>query len=133
MFVGLATSPCHALVDTGAQDGVVGLWHWQRWVVCLAKCHNLQPVFHTLPDSCEAGSIGGNAKVLAICDMPTGIGGLNGITTWVVLDELPGQPVPPLLPIKLLKMLDAVHEPKYHMLTFREAGVQVELESLEPS
>ena len=37
-FCGLMTLPCHGLVDTGAQDGVVGLWHWQRWVVCLAVC-----------------------------------------------------------------------------------------------
>ena len=27
----LATLPCHGLVDTGAQEGTVGLWHWQRW------------------------------------------------------------------------------------------------------
>ena len=36
-FTGLATSPAHALVDTGAEQGVVGVWHWSsvdwsRWM-----------------------------------------------------------------------------------------------------
>ena len=30
-YSGLVTLPCHGLVDTRAQDGVIGLWHFQRW------------------------------------------------------------------------------------------------------
>ena len=30
-YLGLVTLPCHGLVDTGAQDGVISLWHFQRW------------------------------------------------------------------------------------------------------
>ena len=106
-FHGLATLPCHALVDSGAQDGVVGLWHWQRWAVCLAIVHKKMPVFQPLPNECQTSGIGGGAKVLAICDMPTGLAGLNGVTRWVVVqDPSQDQAVPPLIPIKLLKMLD---------------------------
>ena len=134
MFVGLSTLPCHGLVDTGAQDGVVGLWHWQRWMVCLAQCFHLQPVFQPLPEFCEAGGIGGAAKPLAICDIPTGLAGIDGLSRWVVLDDPhPDHRTPPLLPIKLLKALDAVHESKYARLTLREANVTVQLASLEPS
>ena len=130
IFAGLSTSPCHALVDSGAQDGVIGLWHWQRWAICLAKCHGCQPVFYPLPHI-ETGGIGGAAKAIAICDMPTGLAGLNGITRWAILDEKdPGQRVPPLISIKLLKLLDAVHEPKCKKLTLRDAGVTVLLEEL---
>ena len=109
VFQGLATLPCHALVDSGAQDGVVGLWHWQRWAVCLALIRKLMPVFQTLPTCCQSSGIGGGAKVLALCDMPTGLAGLNGVTRWAVVeDPSEDQRVPPLIPIKLLKMLDGL-------------------------
>ena len=125
-FHGLATLPCHALVDSGAQDGVVGLWHWQRWVVCLAIVHKRMPVFQTLPTWCQTSGIGGGAKVLAICDMPTGLAGLNGITRWAVVeDPSKDQAVPPLIPIKLLKMLDGRHEFKAARLHLSHAGVKV--------
>ena len=42
-FAGLSTHPGHALVDTGAQSGVVGLESWQIWVPGLAE-HGLQPL-----------------------------------------------------------------------------------------
>ena len=31
-----------------------------------------------VPEVCEAGGIGGTSKVIAICEMPTGIIGVNG-------------------------------------------------------
>ena len=71
--------------------------------------------------------------------MPTGLAGLNGITRWAILDDEgdhmcdPARRTPPLLPIKLLKALDAVHESKYKKLIFREAGVIADLEELDPS
>ena len=80
IYTGLATLPCHGLVDTGAQDGVIGLWHFQRWIICLALCYELQPVFLPLPDKVDCGGIEGNATVLAIVDVPTGFAGVNGLT-----------------------------------------------------
>ena len=128
MFSGLVTSPCHGLIDTGAQDGVVGLFDWQRWVVCLALVHGLQPLFRPVPERAEAGGIGGQAKVLAVCIMPTGLAGVNGVSKWVVLDEPdPNHRVPPLIPITLLKELDAVIEPKEKRVTLRFTGSVTEL------
>jgi len=134
LFIGIMTSPCHALVDTGAQDGVVGLWHWQRWMICLNLCHSLKPVFQPLPETCEAGGIGGAAKPIGLCDIPTGIAGLNGLTRWVILDDsdTPNK-YPPLLPIKILKLLDAVLEPAQKRMTLRTAGLCTQLEELQPS
>ncbi len=91
-------------------------------------------MFLPLPEVCEAGGIGGHAKALAICDIPTGIAGLNGLTRWVVLEESdPNQKVPPLLPIKLLKALDAVIETRTRKLTLRCAKVSTILEEVLPS
>eukprot|EP00973_Karenia_brevis_P041714 5773619-Karenia_brevis.AAC.1 len=63
VFAGLATLPCHGLVDTGAQDGVCGFWHFQRWCACLAIRHGLRPRFIPVPESFEAGGIGRGAKL----------------------------------------------------------------------
>ena len=74
-FSGLMTSPCHGLIDAGAQDGTVGLWHFQRWTLCLAMKFRLQFVFHELLRLCEAGGIGGQARIIGICGIPSRIGG----------------------------------------------------------
>ena len=49
--------------------------------------------------------IGGKAKVLGKVEMPSGMGGVNGIVKCIVLDS-PG--VPPLTPVSLLKQVGAV-------------------------
>jgi hypothetical protein len=124
------TSPAHALVDTGAQ---VGLWHFQRWLICLAKLYNLRPRYIPLPKICEAGGIGGAAKAVALCDVPTGLASLSGITRWLVTEDPNSNEkayTPPLMPIKLLKDLDAIIEPKTKKMTFRSAGVFTNLEDL---
>ena len=72
------TSPCHALIDTGAQEATIDLWHYQRWVACLALRFGLQPVHLPIAEQCEAGGIGGSARIIGICEIPLGFGGLNG-------------------------------------------------------
>ena len=95
---------------------------------------SIQHLFLPKPEVCEAGGIGGSATIVAIAQMPTGIASLNGITQWVVIDDSsPDTRIPPLVPIKLLKALDSVHEAKTKRLTLREGGVSVDLVELEPS
>ena len=104
IFVGLIVSPCHAIVDTGAQEGVIGLWNWQRWVVCLICVHNIVPVLRPVPENAQAGGIGGSARPLMLADMPMGLGGVNGLTRFVILaDPDEHQRVPPLHPNKLCR------------------------------
>eukprot|EP00973_Karenia_brevis_P042783 5922356-Karenia_brevis.AAC.1 len=67
--------PCHGLVDTGAQDGVCGLWHFQGWCACLAKRHGLRFRFRPVPTEFEAGGVGGQAKPVIFADMPMGVAG----------------------------------------------------------
>ena len=49
--------------------------------------------------------IGGKAKVLGKVEMPSGMGGINGVVKYTVVDS-PG--VPPLTPVSLLKQVGAV-------------------------
>ena len=67
-------------------------------------------MFLLLLDKVDCGGIGGNAKVLAIVDVPKGFVGVNGLTRWAVVEDKSMEAkVPPLIPIKLLKDLDVVH------------------------
>jgi len=99
-------------------------------MVCLALCFGRQPVFIPLRETCEAGGIGGSARPIGLCFVPTGIAGVNGITRWCILHEEKDEKIPPLLPIKLLKALDAVVEPAKKRMTLREANAWTELEEL---
>ena len=86
-YSGLVTLPCHGLVDTGAQDGVIGLWHFLRWCACLAQQHGLRPVFEEIPSNLIAGGIGGSAKTLGIAEVPVGQPGPGsavrvGLSSW---------------------------------------------------
>ena len=89
-FAGLVSSPCHRLLDTGAQDAVSGLWHFQRWMICLALCKQLTPRFISLDGPTEAGGVGGGARVIARCIVPVGIAGTSFIMRWTILDEEEG-------------------------------------------
>ena len=50
----------------GAQDGVVGLWHFQRWCACLAYMFGLRPLFEPITTDCKAGRIGGSATAIGL-------------------------------------------------------------------
>ena len=98
----------------------LGLWHWQRWVIGLWTCYGLRPVFLPLPPDCRTKGIGGAATPLAVCDMPMGLAGTNGVMRWLVLEEPDGViGTPPLVPNGLFIHLDAVIEPKQKRVTFR--------------
>ena len=58
-----------------------------------------------IPDDNQAMGIGGRAKVLGKVEMPSGMGGVNGIVKFSVVDS-PG--VPPLTPVSLLQQVGAV-------------------------
>ena len=103
------TLPGHPLFDTGAQRGTVGLSHWHRWCICLATCYGVQPRILNQPLG-HASGVGGDSKVLARCQMPTGIAGINGITTWLVLEETQENQIPALFPIDIMGDMDMVHE-----------------------
>ena len=130
-YLGLVTPPCHGLVDTCAQDGVIGLWHFQRWCALLAQQHGLRPLFEPIPPNLVAGGIGGSAKTLGIAEVPVGLAGVNGTCRFVILeDPCPENATPPLIPINYLKKVDAVIRPKHEIMTLAGAGKTTKLVSI---
>ena len=65
LFHGLYCTATHALVDTGAQDGCMGLWHFQRWMLCLAELFQLTCIFLPTPDNHQCGGVGGQESSIA--------------------------------------------------------------------
>eukprot|EP00435_Cladocopium_sp_Y103_P046620 s783_g13.t1 len=100
-FTGLTTSPLVAVVDTAAQDGLIGAAALQRLKEQLTE-RGLQVVWTT--KQARAQGVGGQAKVLGIVAIPLGIGGSSGVLETTVVE---GE-VPLLLPIKMLRQLKAV-------------------------
>ena len=84
IFIGIATTPGHALADTAAQEGCMG-------TTALEQCENLLAE-HNLKVQCikrasesstpSCSGIGGEAEYVGSVLMPTGLAGLNGLTTW---------------------------------------------------
>ena len=107
----------------GAQDGVVGLWHFQRWCAILAYMVGLLPLYETNTTGCKAGGIGGSATPIGMAEMPVGIAGAHGICRLVILED-PSEKAqtPPLVPTELLKEFDSVIEPKTEFLSLRISG-----------
>ena len=105
-FIGLVVQSAHALVDTGAQSGVIGVYYFRIWVGLLAKHYGLRPLFMPVPENQSAGGVGGRASIVAIAKMPIGIAGVPGLMEWAVMEDTSEQDAtPPLLPNVYLNRL----------------------------
>ena len=114
-FCGLATAPCLGVVDTAAQDGLIGSLALERLKTQLAQ-FGLQVKW--TGKQARAHGVGGQAKVLGIVAIPLGIAGNSGILEATVVE---GE-VPLLLPIKMLRKLRAVIDVEEDCVHFK--GVQ---------
>lgn len=100
-FIGLTTSPALAVVDTAAQDGLIGIDALKRLKVQLSE-HGLTIAWTN--KQARAHGVGGAAKVIGIAAIPLGIGGFSGVLEATVVE---GE-VPLLLPVRMLRQLEAV-------------------------
>lgn len=101
LFVGLTTSPTMAVVDTAAQDGLIGNVALERLKEGLAS-FGLQCIW--TGRQAKAHGVGGQAKVLGIIAIPLGIGHTSGVLEATVVEG----DVPLLLPIKMLRQLRTI-------------------------
>ena len=92
-----------SLADTAAQSGIIDVRRFRKAEEALFHKFGLKP--HVIPGDNQAVGIGGRAKVLGKVEMPSGMGGVNGIVKYTVVDS-PG--VPPSTPVSLLKQVGAV-------------------------
>ncbi len=100
-FCGIVTSSFEGVVDTAAEGGLIGSFALKRLEDELLK-HGLRCCW--IPKTSSAKGVGGNAMVCGVVLIPLGIGKINGVLEATVVDG----DVPLLLPIKLLKTLQAV-------------------------
>ena len=84
-------------------SGIIDVRHFRKAEEALFHMFGLKP--RVIPGDNQAVGIGGRAKVLGKVEMPSGMGGVNGIVKYTVVDS-PG--VPPLTPVFLLKQVGAV-------------------------
>ena len=120
LFVGLTTNPSMAVVDTAAQDGLIGSLALERLKEQLAA-FGLRVVW--TGRQAKAHGVGGAAKVLGIVAIPLGLAKSSGVLEATVVE---GE-VPLLLPIKLLKQLQAVIDVDEMILFFRRLGKSMPL------
>ena len=97
---GLEVTPSESLADTAAQNGVVGIKAFREHEKLLYDQHGLRPTVSSTPGT--AVGVGGRAKVLGRVRVPCGIGGVNGLVEWTIIDN---PAVPPLTPVNLLRAL----------------------------
>ena len=102
-FSGIEVDPGESLADTAAQSGIIDVRPFRKAEEALFHKFGLKP--RVIPGDNQAVGIGGRAKVLGKVEMPSGMGGVNGIVKYTVVDS-PG--VPPLTPVSLLKQVGAV-------------------------
>ena len=102
-FSGIEVDPGESLADTAAPNGVIDVRPFRKAEEALFHKFGLKP--RVIPGDNQAVGIGGRAKVLGKVEMPSGMGGVNGIVKYTVVDS-PG--VPPLTPVSLLKQVGAV-------------------------
>ena len=100
LFVGVQMAGHEALVDTAAEDGVIGKKSLDRLTFALEK-FGLRPFPVANAVAVQCSGIGGKSTVLGQVDVPVGLAGINGLLRLTVLDDTDTFTVPALLPINM--------------------------------
>ena len=124
-FSGIEVDPGESLADTAAQSGIIDVRPFRKAEEALFHKFGLKP--RVIPGDNQAVGIGGRAKVLGKVEMPSGMGGVNGIVKYTVVDS-PG--VPPLTPVSLLKQVGAVIDLNSNMMDLKKIGTTTTLRTL---
>ena len=122
-FCGITTQPAQGVVDTAAQDGLLG----ERALAslqCALDKHGLRCVWTGKQG--RAQGVGGRAHTLGIVAIPLGLAGTTGILEATVVKES----VPLLLPIKLLRQIGAIINLVTMTLELQINGRTLELQEL---
>ena len=103
IYAGVRTSAGEGLVDTAAEDAVIGSSAFDRLCQTLAGL-GLRPVRVSGPVGACAG-IGGSAQVAAVWDVPIGIAQTNGLLRVTVVTDTEGFETPFLIPISFQELV----------------------------
>ncbi len=107
IYAGVRCSGYEALVDTAAEDAVMGTHAYEAMCDELAL-HNLQPMQVSNQQRIPCTGIGGAARIRGIVDVPTSVAGLLGVIRFTIIEDEGSFATPPLLPISYLEAVGSV-------------------------
>ena len=119
-FGGVTTKGSQGIVDTAAQEGLVGRTALLRLLEELRK-QGLKG--HWNGKVSEARGIGGRATSLGTVEVPVGFGGVSGVLELTVVAE----DVPLLVPVNLFKALGALIDLEEGLLHLRKVNTVCEM------
>ena len=123
-FIGVVTGASEGIVDTAAQDGLLGKEALLRFAESL-RSYGLKIRWNTTRKA-QACGVGGKATVIGTAEVPVGIAGINGLIELTVVTDN----VPMLLPIKLLKNLRAIVDLDRDVLEVKAFGAKAPMHQL---
>ena len=106
VFAGVRTGSGQGLVDSAAEEGVIGSGAFARLKDALTQ-QGLRPIQVRGPAGACAG-IGGNAQVLGIWDVPIGVCQTNGLLRVTEVQDVDGFETPLLLPVSFQELIGMV-------------------------
>ena len=122
-FHGIVTCSFEGVVDTAAEGGLIGSFALKR---LQHELNQLGLCCRWTPKTSAAKGVGGQAQVVGVILIPLGLGGINGVLETTVIEG----DVPLLLPIRLLKTLDAIINIPEHHVFFGKHAVTVPMREL---
>ena len=106
IFAGIQCHGFECLVDTGAEDAVIGSNAAAALEQELQK-YGLRVLTRKPPNIPACAGIGGSATLERMIDVPTCIAGLLGVIRFTVIKDTAGFLTPPLLPVSYLEAVGA--------------------------
>ena len=122
-FYGITTGSEVGVVDTAAEGGLVGIHALHRLE---RRLHDHGLAIKWVPKKSLAKGIGGQAQVVGVAMIPVGVGGLNGLLEVTVVE---GE-VPLLLPVKLLKCMEAIIDFSQFKFILPKEGIELPLHEM---
>ena len=114
IFAGVRVKNTEALVDTAAEDAVIG----EKALASLKEVlqtFGLRSVRVPVDGQAPCAGIGGEGKLIALEDVPVSVAGIHGLLRFNVLQDNAFS-TPPLLPISFLEAMGAVIDLRHNQL-----------------
>ena len=115
VFAGIRTDPHEAIVDTAAEEAVIGSTALQQLTEVL-KQRGLKPLKVIGVSGSSCSGIGGSATAAGIWDIPIGIAKTNGLIRVTELADHEGFETPFLLPVSYQELVGAVVDVKRNLM-----------------
>ncbi|CAL1127455.1 unnamed protein product, partial [Cladocopium goreaui] len=120
VFAGVQTSGNEAVVDTAAEEAVIGSAAMAKLRQCL-ESYGLKPApAHGATVTCAG--IGGSAKILGIYDVPVGVARTNGLIRVTEISDEGSFCTPFLLPISYIELVGATVDVSKELFTLKNGN-----------